>query len=281
MTIAESLIKAAQELRSAGVAQPEREAASLLMFALGRDRTFLIAHSEYDLTERESEIYDGSIGRRKTREPFQHIVGRQEFYGLDFEVSPDVLIPRPETELLVDAAIEILSKTENTKVCEIGTGSGCIVVSILHTGPAASAVAVDISEQALAIARKNAENNSVAGRIEFLRSDIFEALDQRKFDIVVSNPPYVPASDIAELQSEVRDFDPIIALTDGGDGLSIIRRIVRDSPRFLNKNGTLLLEIGFGQATLVEEMFSRELWCEPEFLCDLQGIARVVRSRVK
>lgn len=281
MTIDESLIRAANELRAAGVAQPERESASLLMFALGRDRTFLIAYSDYELSAEESRIYDAFIARRKTREPFQHIVGRQEFYGLDFVVSPDVLIPRPETELLVDAAIEILTEKKNARILDIGTGSGCIVVSIIHNVPTATAVAVDISECALAIAQENAEKNRVAGRIDFLRSDIFEAVDRQTFDVIVSNPPYIPVSDIAGLQSEVRDHDPIIALTDGSDGLSIIRRIVSDAPRYLNNNGKLLMEIGLGQAARVGAMFDLDLWHEPEFQDDLQGIARVVRSTVK
>lgn len=281
MTIAESLIIAANGLRGVGIDQPERESASLLMFALGRDRTFLIAHSEYELSEPESRLFNEIIDRRKKREPFQHIVGRQEFYGLDFEVSPDVLIPRHETELLVDAAIEILKEKENARVLDIGTGSGCIVVSIIHTVPTASAVAVDISEKALSVAKTNAETNNVAGRIEFRPSDIFGAVGRQTFDVIVSNPPYIPAGDIAGLQSEVRDFDPLIALTDGGDGLSIIRRIVDDAPRFLNKNGTLLIEMGFGQAAAVGAMYDPVQWYEPEFLNDLQGIARVVRSMVK
>lgn len=281
MTIAESLIIAANGLRGVGIDQPERESASLLMFALGRDRTFLIAHSEYELSEPESRLFNEIIDRRKKREPFQHIVGRQEFYGLDFEVSPDVLIPRHETELLVDAAIEILKEKENARVLDIGTGSGCIVVSIIHNVPTASAVAVDISEKALSVAKTNAETNNVAGRIEFRPSDIFGAVGRQTFDVIVSNPPYIPAGDIAGLQSEVRDFDPLIALTDGGDGLSIIRRIVDDAPRFLNKNGTLLIEMGFGQAAAVGAMYDPVQWYEPEFLNDLQGIARVVRSMVK
>lgn len=281
MTIAESLIIAARELRAGGVAQPERESASLLVFVLGRDRTFLIAHNDYELTPSETTYYADVIERRKRREPFQHIVGKQEFYGLDFVVSPDVLIPRPETELLVETAIETLAGTENARICEIGTGSGCIVVSILDKLRTATAVAVDISEAALTIARSNAEINGVADRVKFQLSDIFNALDQQKFDVIVSNPPYIPAGDIAELQSEVRDFDPLTALTDGFDGLSIIRRIIGDAPRFLDKNGSLLLEIGFGQAAAVDEMFIRDMWCEPEFLNDLQGIARVVRAAVK
>lgn len=281
MTIAESLKIAAATLRNADIAQPEREAASLLMFAIKRDRTFLFAHNEYELNEAESRAYSNLIARRQTREPFQHIVGKQEFYGLDFVVTPDVLIPRQETELLVEAAIEILNGKENARILEIGTGSGCIAVSLLHSSPTVIATAADISERALVIAKKNAETNGVAGRITFLRSDLYEALDPQKFEIIVSNPPYIPAKDVATLQAEVRDFDPITALTDGADGLSIIGKIVADAPQYLDRNGSLLIEIGFGLAAAVAEMFDRKLWVEPVFIQDMQGIERIVRSEVK
>ena len=281
MTIAENLKIAAATLRNADIAQPEREAASLLMFAIKRDRTFLFAHNEYELNEAESLAYSNLITRRQTREPFQHIVGKQEFYGLDFVVTPDVLIPRQETELLVEAAIELLKGRENARILDIGTGSGCIAVSILHNLPTVTATAVDISERALAIASKNAQTNGVAGRITFLRSDLYEALDSPKFEIIVSNPPYIPAEDVATLQAEVRDFDPITALTDGADGLSIIRKIVADAPQYLDRNGSLLIEIGFGLAAAVAEMFDRKLWVEPVFIQDMQRIERIVKSEVK
>jgi len=281
MTITESLIDAAKKLRDAGVAQPEREAASLLMFTLDRDRTFLFAHSEYMLTDGELQRHESYLARRSKREPFQHIVGKQEFYGLDFEVSPDVLIPRPETELLVETVIEFLKEKENARVCEIGTGSGCIVVAVLHGVPEASAVAVDISDKALAIAQRNAQSNGVTDRIDFQLSDIFADITDQRFDVIVSNPPYIPARDIAGLQSEVRDFDPIIALTDGGDGLSIIRRIVADAPRYLKQNGALAMEFGFGQAVEVAAMFDQQTWNEPLILDDLNGIERVVMDCLK
>lgn len=280
MTIAECLKEAAGTLRSAGVAQPERESASLLMFALDRDRTFLISHNEYELTATEKRSFEGYISRRSSREPFQHIVGKQEFYGLDFEVSPDVLIPRPETELLVETAIDILRDSEYPRFCEIGTGSGCITVSVLHELKNARAVAVDISGGAIKVARRNARSNGVFERIEFVVSDVFSAIAEQKFDAILSNPPYIPAADISTLQPEVRDFDPVIALTDGGDGLSIINRIVVESPKFLVSGGFLLLEIGFGQAENVADMFDKMVWHDVRFLPDLQGIRRVVLAQI-
>lgn len=281
MTIAECLKVGTEKLAAAGVAQPPREAASLLMNATGRDRTFLVAHAEYRLTAAEQKTFDSHIERRQTREPFQHIVGVQEFYGLDFVVTRDVLIPRPETELLVETAVSVLSGIESPRFCEIGVGSGCITVSVLHEVPNSSAIAVDISAEALKIARVNAVNNAVANRVEFRISDVFTNVETDKFHAVLSNPPYIPASDMPALQIEVRDFDPPTALTDGVDGLSIVRGIVHDAPQFLMPNGSLILEIGIGQAAEVKNMFKPEVWENVEILNDLQTIPRIVFARLK
>ena len=281
MTIAESLQTASKKLGVAGVSQPAREASSLLMHAIGRDLTFLIAHPEYELTTDEKIIFESYITRRQTREPFQHIVGKQEFYGLDFIVSPDVLIPRPETELLVEMAIDSLRGSENPRFCEVGVGSGCISVSILHELPKSTAVGLDISKAAINVARKNAANNGVVDRIEFLVSDILGSVELTKFDAIVSNPPYIPFADIPNLQPEVRDFDPSIALTDGGDGLTIIRRIICDAPNFLRPRGFLVMEIGIGQADDVRKMLSPLVWDTIEFYTDLQAIPRTVRASLK
>ena len=281
MTIENCLKLATEKLTTAGVAQPSREAASLLIHAVGRDRTFLVAHPEYELTTAEQQTFDSHIERRQSREPFQHITGFQEFYGLSFFVSPDVLIPRPETELLVETAIDLLSKIEKPKFCEIGVGSGCISVSILHELPSTNAIALDISQKALDIARINAVNNCVDDRIELLLSDVFDNVGANKFDAVFSNPPYIPVADFARLQPEVREFDPRIALTDGEDGLSIIRRIVYSAPQYLNSGSYLLLEIGIGQADNVRKMFRNDVWESVEIMSDLQGIPRTVKARTK
>lgn len=281
MTIANCLKLATGKLAAAGVAQPSREAASLLRHATRRDRTFLVAHSEYELTDAERQTFDSHIERRQSREPFQHIVGVQEFYGLNFIVSPDVLIPRPETELLVETAINLFGKIKDVSFCEIGVGSGCIAVSILHELPSAQVHGLDISEKALDIARINAVNNGVSGRLTLSISDVFAAVDDKKFDAIVSNPPYISAADFAELQPEVRDFDPRIALTDGKAGLSIICRIVSDAPKYLDSGGYLLLEIGIGQAGEVRKMFVNDVWEMVNIVSDLQGIPRTVKARAK
>lgn len=279
--IYEKLREAEQILAAAGLAEPRREAASLLTFALGRDKTFLLAHPEYELTAKEQELFSDVIYRRAAREPLQYITGVQEFYGLEFAVTPDVLIPRPETEMVVEAAVEILSSLDRPRFCEIGIGSGCIAISILVHTQNSQAVGLDVSPAALVVGKRNAEKNGVADRLELRRSDVFAALTDEKFDLIASNPPYVPSEEIDGLQEEVRDFEPHVALTDGDDGLSIVRRIVAESPRYLLPGGMLLMEIGFNQSPRVAEMFDRILWSELRFLPDLQGIPRMVKARVK
>ena len=278
MNISEILNKATEILHESGIAEPRREANSLLAFALEKDKTFLIAHSEYELSSEEKSKFENFLTRRANREPFQYITGKQEFYGLDFIVTKDVLIPRPETELIVESAIEILKNIENPRFCEVGAGSGCISVSILHENTSATAIALDISEKALTLARKNAEKHHVSDRLELKISDVFDNLKAEKFDLIVSNPPYIDAEDFADLQREVRDFEPQFALTDGKDGLSIIEEIIKTAPNFLKSEGFLLMEIGFNQSIKVCEMFSPNLWQSIEFLPDLQGIPRMLKA---
>ena len=280
MNIADSLKWGESELLIGGVENACREAASLLSFVIGRDRTFLIAHPEYKLTRLEADEYDRVIGLRKQRVPFQHITGAQEFYGLDFKVSPDVLIPRPETELLVESAIENLGQIPNPRFCEIGVGSGCISISVLVNLPNASCNAVDISNAALSVAAVNAMHHNVLHRLELIESDIFSELEMEKFDAILSNPPYIPLADIPSLQAEVRDHDPKIALTDGSDGLKIIANIVQNAPLFLKNGGFLLVEIGHDQSSEVRKMFSNEIWHSVAFLKDLQSFDRIATAHL-
>ncbi|HYO64256.1 MAG TPA: peptide chain release factor N(5)-glutamine methyltransferase, partial [Pyrinomonadaceae bacterium] len=227
-TIAGALAEAARVLGDAGVAEARREAGSLLAHALGRDRTFLITHGDDELGGDLLARFRRLAARRAAGEPLQYIRGAQEFFGLDFEVTPDVLIPRPETELLVEAALELLAGTQAPRVCDVGTGSGCVVVSLLHGRGDARGVGLDISPPAVRVAARNAARHDVAARLELFESDCFSALEGagRVFDVIVSNPPYIPERDIADLQREVRDHEPRAALTPGGDGLRIIRRLV-------------------------------------------------------
>lgn len=274
-TIAEILIDAASVLAEGGVAEPRREASSLLAFVLGRDRTFMIAHPEYVPSTEEEQRFAVVLARRARREPLQYITGRQEFYGLDFTVTHDVLIPRPETEMVVEHAVELLGYKKAT-FCEIGVGSGCISVSILKQAPLSTAVGLDISEAAIEVARRNAQMHGVDGRLVLRLSDVFSALTDEKFDLIASNPPYIPLREFESVQAEVRDFEPRIALTDEDDGLSVIRRIISESPKFLKHGGWLLMEIGFQEADAVRDLLSRGPWMNTRIADDLQGIPRCV-----
>src|SRR6266536_290842 len=279
ISIAESIFEAARILRQAGVSEARREAGSLLEYVIERDRTFIIAHADHLISKEESKIFRQTVARRAKGEPLQYITGRQFFFGLDFEVTPAVLIPRPETELLVEAALTILCRVdEESYICDVGTGSGCIAVTLLHQRARAHAVGIDISETALQVAQRNAARHGVAERMRFVASDIFSALqaEEARFDLVVSNPPYVPGSELEGLQREVRDHEPREALTPGSDGLLIIRRLLSESGTFLKHGGHLLLEIGFDQGAEVERLVDRNIWQLLAIHQDLQGIPRIV-----
>jgi release factor glutamine methyltransferase len=275
-SIAAALRQASQELAEAGVAEPRREAGSLLSYIIGKDRTFLISHSEDQLSDADLARFKEAIQRRSTGEPAQYITRMQDFFGRSFRVTPDVLIPRPETELLVEAALQAIDSA--AFICDVGTGSGCIAITLLCERSNARAVAIDVSEAAIAVARQNAHEHSVDGRIKFLLSDCFAALDstEYQFDLVVSNPPYVSAEALPGLQREVRNHEPLIALSPGADGLSVIRRLLNEAPQFLKPSGYLIMEIGFDQGEAVTQLIDEDVWTLSNILPDLQCIPRIV-----
>lgn len=278
-SIGEVIREAARALEDAGVPEARREAGSLLSFVLGRDRTFLISHAEDDPDENSLARFHEFVGRRAEGEPLQYITGVQDFYGREFRVTPDVLIPRPETELLVEAALQIIGDTGATPfICDVGTGSGCIAVTLLCEIVNARAVAIDKSPAALEIAKINAQNHSVADRAQFVVSDCFNSLDSRdyEFDLIVSNPPYVAEAALEGLQREVRDHEPLLALSPGGDGLGVIRRLINEGPAFIKPNGHMLMEIGYDQGEVVESLINGSAWSLREIQPDLQGIPRIV-----
>ncbi|HEV2880512.1 MAG TPA: peptide chain release factor N(5)-glutamine methyltransferase [Pyrinomonadaceae bacterium] len=282
--IAGALTEASAALRAAGIVEARPDARALLSFTLARDHAFLIAHSDDALEPSALALFRALVARRAAGEPLQYITGRQEFYGLDFEVNPAVLIPRPETELLVETALELLRDADAAPlVCDVGTGSGCIPVALLHERPDARAYGLDISPAALAVAARNAARHGAASRLTLLVSDCFDALDAgeraQTFTLITSNPPYIAESDLANLQREVREHEPRIALTPGGDGLSVIRRLVADAPRFLDEGGHLLLEIGHDQHEAVARLVDKNVWTLLDIRRDLQGIPRVVVLR--
>jgi release factor glutamine methyltransferase len=285
MTIGEATREAARILARAGLSDARREAASLLAHAIARDRTFLITHAEENLARESALKFRDYVERRAAGEPLQYITGRQEFFSLDFEVTPDVLIPRPETELLVETALRLLDEGQAKEafVCDVGTGSGCIPVALLHEREGVRAVGLDISPAALKVAARNAARHHLLNRLSLVASDCFNALDERhaSFNLIVSNPPYVAADALAGLQREVRDHEPRVALTPGPDGLKIIRRLLTDSTRFLKPRGHLLIEIGYDQHEAVHQLIDPHAWQLLDIHKDLQGIPRTLAVRKK
>jgi release factor glutamine methyltransferase len=277
ISIGEAILHGAQVLRKAGVPEARREAGSLLAHVSGHDRTFLISHVDDSLTEEVLIRFRENIDRRSSGEPLQYITGIQDFFGRQFRVTPDVLIPRPETELLVEAALQLID-SHPAVICDVGTGSGCIAVTLLCERARARAVAVDISAKAIGVARENAVDQSVDDRILFAVSDCFNSLPngEQIFDLIVSNPPYVSAAALAGLQREVRDHEPLTALTPGPDGLTMIGRLIQEAPNFLKPDGYLILEIGFDQGEAVENLIDPNRWRLIEIRPDLQGIPRIV-----
>ena len=276
ISIAKATILGAQLLDAAGVDEARREAGSLLAHVLGRNRTFIIAHAEDSLTDEQMGSFRNFVGRRAQGEPLQYITGRQEFFTLEFEVTPDVLIPRPETEIVVETARELLRDEARPFIADVGAGSGCIAISLLNELSEARAVATDSSPAALRVARRNAERHGVVNRLTLLESDCFSALEPAgQFRLIASNPPYVPDNERNTMQREVL-YEPPTALFAGPDGLTVIRRLLRDAPLFLQRDSYLVLEIGFGQHEAVKKLIDRDVWKLMEIREDLQSIPRTV-----
>ncbi|HTY85040.1 MAG TPA: peptide chain release factor N(5)-glutamine methyltransferase [Silvibacterium sp.] len=258
-------------VRLGGLDTARRDAELLLMHAIGCDRAYLLAHSETALTQEEAAAYEEWLARRARNEPIQYIVGEQEFFGLKFRVTPDVLIPRPETEYLVEAALARADRDAHLRIADIGTGSGSIAIALAHALPNAEVDALDISPAALNVARENAETYGVASRIHFVESDLLAKVGGKCFDLIVSNPPYVAEGE--SLEPQVRDFEPASALFAGADGLDAYRRLIPQAGVALKVGGWLLMEIGHGQRPAVIPMLTG--FKNVTFVDDLQGIPRI------
>ncbi|MGI8919846.1 MAG: peptide chain release factor N(5)-glutamine methyltransferase [Pyrinomonadaceae bacterium] len=278
ITIAEAIREGAQIFHDAGLTEARREAGGLLQHVIGRDRTFVLAHPEQQLSQVQLQTFRELLKRRAAGEPLQYLTAHQSFYGLEFEVAPAVLIPRPETELLVELALEMIQSTGAPSICDVGTGSGCIAITLLHERKDAHAVAIDISAAAIEIAKRNALRQQVENRLTFVHANCFSSLSPAEFsfDLIVSNPPYLAENDFAGLQREVSDHEPLEALAGGPDGLDVVRRVLRESDAFLKPGGHLLIEIGFNQAAAVESFLEKQEWLPKGIRPDLQGIPRVV-----
>ena len=279
-------LDAAEKVLAEG-AHPERarrDTETLLLHALktnvpDANLAWLIAHEDEPLAADAAGPFCDLIERRLAGEPIQYITGEAEFYGLPFHVNRDVLIPRPETEHLVEKVMALAAEFVRPKIVDVGTGSGAIAVALAHALPFAEITATDISADALAVAKANVARNGVADRVRFFKGDLLEAVAGEHFDIVISNPPYVPESDHATLDVEVRDYEPAQALFAGEDGLQIYRRLIPAAFDALVPGGYLALEIGYGQRAGIEALLVREGFAGIEFIPDLQGIARVAVAR--
>jgi release factor glutamine methyltransferase len=254
-----------------------QDSETLLLQVLGKNKAWLLAHADEELPNDQAARFLALIERRHAGEPIQYITGEAEFYGLPFRVTPDVLIPRPETEHLVEKALSLASGIPALRILDIGTGSGAIAIALAHHLPDAQITALDISSAALAIARENAVRNGAA--IRFLESNLLAAVADQQFDLIVSNPPYVPTADRDSLSIEVRDHEPALALFAGKDGLDIYWRLIPVAFDALASGGHLLLEIGYGQSDAIAALLEGAGFASIEFVPDLQGIPRVACAR--
>jgi release factor glutamine methyltransferase len=280
VTIQHWLQRAEGRLR--GGPHPERarrDAEMLLIHLLHCDRAFLIAHPLEKLTAEGAVRYYALVDRRLSGEPIQYITGETEFYGLPFHVTRDVLIPRPETEHLVEKVLSLAAKFERPRIVDVGTGSGAIAAALAHGLPAAQIAAIDLSAQALGVARENAGLNDVANRIRFVEGDLLAPVAAERFEIVASNPPYVPEGDLPTLAVEVREHEPFMALFAGSDGLDVYRRLIPAAWAALVPGGFIALEIGFGQEAAIRALLSDAGFKQIEFTPDLQGIPRVASAQ--
>ena len=264
-------------LAGKGVENARLESEWLLSAALGLDRVGLYVNFDKPLTETELAVYRGMIARRARREPLQYILGSQEFMELDFEVSPAALIPRCDTETLVEEAIK--RGLGVNRILDIGVGSGCIAVTLALKLPGSQVCGVEQSADALTLAKRNAAKHGV--NVTLVQGSLFEPFNGVRFDMIVSNPPYIPTGEFDSLQPEVRDFEPREALDGGADGLDFYRSIIPDATDHLNPGGWLLFEVGIGQAKRVLELFTQTGRFEELFTAkDPAGIERVVGGRI-
>lgn len=283
-TIASLVAWTTDYFRRRGIESPRLDAELLVAHALGLQRLDLYLRHDQPLNDAERTRIKALLKRRVAREPVAYIIGHREFWSLDLEVTPAVLVPRPETEGLVEAALELLAGRQAgmpPRVADLGTGSGAIAIALAHSFPEAFYCAMDRSPEALAVARRNARRHQVAERIDFLLADWLTPFRSAPpgFDLLVANPPYIPSAVIAELAPEVRDYEPRSALDGDRDGLAAIRAIAADAPRVLAPGGHLLLEIGYDQAAAVEDLLGRAGLQDIRLRRDYAGHLRVAQAR--
>jgi len=278
MRLQEALRIAIDRLTAAQVGSPRMNAEVLLMFTLGTDRAHLYAHPERELTDREASRYDDALSQRAQGIPSQYITGHQEFWGMDLIVTPAVLIPRPETEHLIEALLPLAKELSHPKIVDVGTGSGCIALALAKELPGAEVYATDISPQTLEIAKVNAARHGLESRITFHEGDLLEGLPAG-FDFVISNPPYVGDSEEDQVQLEVRKFEPRHAVFAGTTGTEVIARLIKGARAKLRPRGVLIMEISGTIAAGVHQLLLE--WDDVKIKNDLQNIPRVAIARTR
>jgi release factor glutamine methyltransferase len=281
MNLTEAIDWATDQLCAQAVEDARLEAELLLVYALGIKKSELILYQSKIIEAKNFKRYQELVKRRSKHEPAAYIIGSQPFLGLEILVNRSVLIPRPETELLAETAIKIIRNyplpPTPYSLADIGTGSGCIAVALAKSLPLAEVYALDTSSEALKVARKNAEQYKVDNRCHFVKGNLLEPLKE-KVDLIVSNPPYIPSGEISKLQPEVKDWEPKQALDGGKDGLDYIRKLLKESPKYLKPNGRLVMEFGFGQAAEIEKLAAASFG-KSETIKDYAGIERIISSR--
>jgi len=281
MTITEAFKKGTKILNNAGNNAPANDAGVLLCFILCCERSYLYSHGANEMSDRSTGDYFNLIRERADGKPLQYLTGQQEFMSLVFEVGQGVLVPRQETEILVETVIEHCRELKgDISILDVGTGSGCIAISLTHYLPNAYVAALDKMPEALVMAQRNVLRLGVDDRVRLVLSDLFEAMGNEKFDVIVSNPPYIPTSEIESLEDEVKCFEPRWALDGGEDGLIFYRAIIDKAPAFLKKAGLLAFETGINQAAKVAGLMAGRFE-NIKILKDLSGIDRVVLGRLK
>jgi len=293
MDVLSALKTSIAKLREAKVASYTLAAELLLLHALGRERTWLYTHPEAALSSAEEQTLFSLLARRVAGEPTQHLTGKQEFWGLEFEVTPNVLVPRPETEHLIEVALDRLGLREiragrpqhtngtGLRIADVGTGSGCIAIALAKELPAAMVYALEISPAALEVARRNASRHAVGDRVHFVESNLFSAVLPGKFDLVVSNPPYIGRSSAATLAREVRDHEPPTALFGGEEGYELYADLITQSAEHLAPTGILTLELGHDSLPAVEPLLDAGDWTRVGVTNDLAGVPRVITAERK
>ncbi len=282
MTVLEVIQRSTEFLRGKGVESPRLQIELMLAHVLAMPRLKLYLNFDRALDEPQLAQLRDMTRRRAAREPLQYILGTTSFCGLEIKCSPAALIPRPETEILAEQAWKFLStlSSQPSTTLDIGTGTGCLAIAIAANAPQTRVATVDVSPEALGLARENVAANQLDERVELRHGDSFAALREGEmFDLIVSNPPYIPDAEVAELQPEVRDFEPRLALAGGADGLDFFRRIAATAPGFLKPHGALMVEFSDGQAAALEKLFADEKWIVAEIVEDYSPRPRILIAR--